>query len=43
MELHAFNGEAAVAQAHDHARAIGFMRLRADLQFTGQVFLSHNQ
>src|ERR1700731_4141789 len=43
MELYAFNGEAAMAQAHDHPRSIRFMRLCADLQFAGQAFFSHDQ
>jgi hypothetical protein len=43
MELHTFNREAPMAQAHDHPCAIGFMRFRADFQFPGQAFFFHDQ
>ena len=39
MELHAFNGIAAVAQAHDGAGAVFLGGPGADLQFVGQIFL----
>ena len=43
MELHAFDGEFFVAQAHNHARAVVFSGVRADFEFGGQMIIRHDQ
>src|SRR5689334_1894985 len=43
MELHAFHRKMTMAQAHDYARSVCFMCLRADLQLFRQTLFRHNE
>src|SRR5579859_2119236 len=43
MELNTFDREPAMAQSHNHARAVGFPGLRADLQLLRQALFGDNQ
>src|SRR5438128_1653290 len=43
MKLHSFHRQVFMAKAHDDAGSVGFMGLRADLEFLRQVFFGDDQ